>query len=264
MLSAPKAEEPHELFLKLCEAKPSEELVYPREVDGHEVKVRVHVLSLAEHNKARIAAHKRLLAEGNTIEQLQSPLLKEVLGDKTVSEVLVLAITDAIAVETDKGPYYRKIFRDARDVEALSANEVTVLFHAYTTVQHKYGPFERTVESADDVATWVRRLGEGGSEFPLLSMPLPQLVEIASSFAAQMYTLSLILESQWSTLPDTFKSSLPSCFTAMSSSGELAANYESTGGGEARDDLLGFDPDEAITLAVARSMAMKLRGIPEP
>ena len=142
---------------------------------------------------------------------MESEVGREILGDMIALELLCLACyteNSQSVLETSTEPVYARVFATPAQIrQRLTADETLVLFNAYRLVQYKYGPFERTMEDGDTDA-WIERLRRGGSAFPLLALPLPQLAELTYSLAEKMSSLSLTLGSQWSSLPDTLKSSL--------------------------------------------------------
>lgn len=241
MSRPPEDVEASELFLKLCEARPSEVIDFPRkDRAGNPVgKVRIQVLTMDDHNRARMVAQEILKrsAKDYGIPNLEkadmdSPAVREVLGDLVAHELLCMACrvedpTDPL-VET---PTYGRVFRTADDLrKRVTADETLVLFNAYMLVQHKYGPFELTLNDDDDLEAWVKRLEEGGSAFPLLALSLPQLAELTLSQAQRISSLCRILESQWETLPDSFKSLIgPYCMGMFSVGGPPDDYMTSTG-----------------------------------
>lgn len=233
MSRPPSDIEPSELWLKLCEPRPSEVIDFPRrDRQGNPVgKVRIQVLTMDDHNRARIVAQqvlKRSAADYGIPNMdkadMDSPAVREVLGDLVAHELLCMAcLSDKATFEEteEKAAVYGRIFRTAEDLRSrLTADETLVLFNAYMLVQHKYGPFERTLNEDGDLEAWVQRLEEGGSAFPLLALSLPDLVGLTSSMAARISLLSHTLESQWERLPDSSKSALAPFCMGMFSSGE--------------------------------------------
>lgn len=205
----PKDVEPSELFLKLLEPQPAEVIDFPRK--GHDGKpisqIRIRVLSQEEHDSARIRAFSSLKAKGFSPDDLQDIGMREVVGDRVAKELIAIACTEATSNLDDAAtgqPIYARVFHSADDVGKLRAHEVSVLFNAYILVQDKWGPREHDT----DVDAWVNRLAEGGNAFPLLSLDLPDLVELATSLAERVSTICHVLGSQWSTLPSTCQSDL--------------------------------------------------------
>lgn len=206
----PSDVEPSELFLKLTELpSPSEVVDFPRRGgDGQPLgRIRIKVLDSASISKARMAAQATMKAKGYSTEDLKSPVMVETVGDEVARELLALACRAADSNLNDAKtghPIYGRIFRNASDVGVLSGDELTVLFYAYMQVQRKYGPLENEV----DVGSWVKRLVEGGSAFPLLSLDLPTLSNVTFTLAVKMSTLLGCLESMFETLPSTCQSDL--------------------------------------------------------
>ncbi len=102
---------------------------------------------------------------------------------------------DGVSFGEDERPVYGRVFRDAGDLKKLGSDEIAVLFNSYLVTQAKYGPFESSVSTAEDVDAWVNRLVEGGSSFLLLQLPLPALVELTWLLAQRVSTLSGSKES---------------------------------------------------------------------
>lgn len=228
-----------ELFLKLLEPQPSEVIDFPRRQANGEPygQIRIQVLDIDAHERARKTVHRQLKQKDEiTGDDYKDATIQEVAGDMVARELLALACVTAKSMDLGDGKEtYARIFRNADDLKKLRANEVAFLFNAYILVQAKYGPFEKTIGSPEDVSAWIKRLQEGGSEFPLLRLELPPLVELAFSLAERAYLLSDILESQWSTLPDTLKSRLDGCSMGTGFYGGLAADSTPAGGASSAD-----------------------------
>jgi hypothetical protein len=238
-----------ELFLKLLEPEPSEEIDFPRyNADGTPVgRLRVRVLAQEDHDRARLKGEAAILANGKTREDLTNPATREVVADAIAREVLAVACLTAEELTKDeKGhPVYGRVFRNAEDLLKIRPDELAVLFSAYQMVQAKYGPFESTV-TEDDVTAWIKRLEAGASALPFAQVPSHRLPELAMSLAHRAYTLSAILDGLWSSLPDTSRSRLTEYGLGTGSFGELAATSTTTGG-ESLDD--------PVTTAAAARMA---------
>ncbi len=223
---------PDELWLKLSEYQPFEIFDFPRKgADGLPIgQVRIHVLRQEQHGMAKVMAQAALHKDAARYgiaklgkDDIDSPVIQSALGDLVAQELLAMALhstTPMPGSEQSDRPTYPFLFYGAEDIrKKLSAAEVAVLFNAYILTQDKYGPFERNL-SDEDIDSWVRRLSEGGSKFPLAALPWLPLVELASSLAARMSLLSNILESQYESLPTTLQSDLKPFCLGMSSSGE--------------------------------------------
>lgn len=262
MPGPPKDVPASELFLKLTEApRPTEVVDFPRkDRNGKPVaQIRVQVLKMEEHDMARIKAHEALKRRRFDSDDLKSVTMSEVAGDAVAKELLAMAcLTVESASRDDDAPLYGRIFRDARDLDQLTADEIAILFTLYLQVQHKYGPYEKIVQDDADLEAWLKRLQEGGSEFPLLQLPSPQLVELASSLAGKTFSLCRILASQWESLPTTLASDLESCFSGIRSFGEPADDSSETGS-ESLPDPLGLPGDEPISMQAAAEMARRMK-----
>jgi hypothetical protein len=254
-----------ELYLKLSEPKPSEVFDWPRNgPDGKPVRrVRVQVLSMKEHELARIEGHRKIKKTyGLKSEDMSDAIIREVAGDAVARELIAMAcvhVEPAPGTEHDeeRGPRYPRMFRDADHVSELTAHEVLVLFNAYILTQDKFGPFERSVESEADVDRWIKRLEEGGSEFPLLSLSLPQLVTLAFSLAARTSSLYRALATQWESLPDSSKSTLRDFSETISFYGSAPDEPEESGSESLPEPVL--TTEHELSIDDAKAMALRLR-----
>lgn len=201
-----------ELFLKLMESpKPSEVVDFPRRKVGPDGKptsefvgkLRIQVLAQGKHKEAQLAAQGYFKGRGYSIEELDGVILREAAGDEIAKELLAMACVTVEPISENPLTYGR-IFRTARDLDNLTADEVANLFAQYLMVQKKWGPSE----TDPDVDHWVKRLEEGGSEFPLLLMSSQDLASLTYALAGRISSIFRLLESQFSTLPDTLKSDL--------------------------------------------------------
>lgn len=224
---------PSELWSKLNEPSPSEVIDFPRKDRAGNIvgKIRIKVLRMEDHNKARLRATKSLKQAAKDAgigelskEDMDTEAVKEVLGDLIAQELLCMACytdTETGILDPFGNPTYAKVFHNPQSISAvLSADETLILFNQYRYVQYMYGPFEKTINDDDDIEAWLHRLKEGGSAFPLLALPLPQLVDFTYCLSEKISTLCQILASQQSNLPDTLKSALLNCFTATFLYGE--------------------------------------------
>ena len=214
MAGPPNDVVPSELWRKLSETpKPSEVIDFPRrDMRGRPIdRIRIQVLTMSEHDEARLRAHNWLKDRGIPTEEFDGPTIREVYGDAVARELLAMAcVTEDPVKGTEERsvPLYGRLFRTGKDLEILTADEVLVLFTAYEMAQHKYGPYEGSIRSDDDVNAWTKRLVEGASAFPLAQRNWHQLVELIMSLSERAYCLSVLLESQLSTLPPTLKQPL--------------------------------------------------------
>lgn len=215
------------LFLKLMETPfPSEVVDFPRrDANGEALgRVRIRVLSMAEHDSARTSATLKIGAAGFTPEQMSSPAMREVTGDAIAKELISLACVTAeeqFKHPVTGLPFYGQIFRDARDVGCLMSDELAVLFNAYLLVQRKYGPIENNC----DASQWIRRIKEGGSAFPLLLLDSQALAGSSYSLGMMVYTVFGLLESHWQELPNTLKYQLETYHLGNGSWLDPAVNY---------------------------------------
>jgi len=250
MSKPPEDISPAELFLKLSEPRPSEVIDFPRKDRfGDPVgKIRIQVLTMEDHNRARILAQQALkkTVAGFGLEALdqrdmESPAVREVLGDLVAHEILCMAcVSDKPTFEaTDERPaVYAKVFKTPADLRrVLTADETLTLFRAYQLVQHRYGPFEATTGEDGELEAWIKRLEEGAEHFPLLRLALPQLHELTSCFAARISLLSHILVSQWETLPPTLASALEPYCLGTGLSGALVDEYTRISSESSREPL---------------------------
>lgn len=250
----PPEMEPSALFTKLLEMpRPSEVIDFPRkDAQGNPIgRLRMQILTSIEHDRARETAHNALRARGLKNEDMTAPAIKEVLGDAVAKELIAMAALTESAQVADPvtgNPVYGRVFRNGKDVDQLGADEITILFNAYMLVQHMFGPFERNLVP-EDIDAWIQRLGEGAAEFPLLNLPLPQLVLLAQSLGERLFTLYRILASQLSSLPPSLAAALPGFFTATTSVGsppDVADQGGSVPSGEAPSSIT---TDQATEMA---------------
>jgi hypothetical protein len=260
-VSKPPADvEPSELWLKLCEPRPSEVIDFPRrDAYGNFIgKIRIQVLTMEDHNKARLLATGALKKHVKEFgmdqlnrDDMDNEAVREVLGDLIAHELLALACFHEKSFnEDEENPMYARFFKSPEDIrKKLTADETLVLFNAYRLTQHKWGPFERGMADDTDVEAWIKRLEEGGSVFPLLALPLPQLAELTFSMSARICTLCDILASQFESLPPTLKSSLTDCFTDIGWFGKRHAESTENFSASSRD----------FTIATALDMSEKTK-----
>lgn len=260
-----EAVSPSELWTKLCEPRPSEVIPFPRkDKQGNSVgDIRIQVLRMEDHNRARLLATKALkdsVKEAGladlTRDENETESVKEVLGDLIANELLCMACLSVESHGEDEmgNPIYARIFHTPKQIRSvLTADETVILFNAYRQVQWNYGPFEKTLNDDDDIEAWVTRLAEGGSEFPLLVLPLPQLAELTLGLSEKIYSLCQILESQRSDLPPTLIADLENCFTAIFSFGKLPSKTTLT----LEETLQKISPEESLELATRMAAEQK-------
>lgn len=248
-----------ELFLALQQPRPSEVVKFPRKtLDGRAVgTVRILVLGMVEHDRARLAALEKVRKQHKLgIEETQSGMGKAILEDAAAREILAIACvgeTPVAGSEDSHAPRYPRIFPDAESLnKTLSADEVAVLWNCYRLVQTKWGPFEKSI-GPGELTQWIRRLVEGGAEFPLQFLSSVPLEDLASSLARRAYLLSVILGYLRPSLPPTLASRLESYCMDISSSGSLASSGPTDGSGISPSLKVA---DVEITIEDAQSMAL--------
>jgi hypothetical protein len=191
----PPKESAADTFRALLEKPaPSELVEFPR--PGLPM-VRLRVLNMRQINDARQRAHEAVKERINP-EEFDTPIVREMVGDMVARELL------AAATFTED---HKRIFAVGADLDMLRDSELAVLFTAWQMVQNKYGAHEGSLTTEEENA-WVKRLAEGASAFPLSRCTWHQLVALIMSLSARCYSLSALLDSQFSTLPDTLKSDL--------------------------------------------------------
>lgn len=107
-------------------------------------------------------------ADRFTKELLKDPQQKDqanlgyhhTFANETAVQVLSRACRDAKNVQRPAFPSPKMLRR------TLTSDEVGVLFNSYLTVQSEVGPIVAYM-TKDEMDAWVRRIGEGGSLFPL-------------------------------------------------------------------------------------------------
>jgi len=216
----------------------------------------VQVLSGREHIQARIAARKRFTSLQLSDKDAESATMQDLLGDLIAQELLAMSL---VSVEPIPGrpdslaPIYARLFRDGKDIDDMMTDELAVLFNHYVNAQHKYGPTEKSIESDEELSQWIKVLAEGAESDPLARFALPQLVACTYLLAERAYSLSQILESQFSTLPDTLASSLKAWGIGTGFFGAQPEKPTDTSSEKSPE------PAEPITMAQALDKAKKLR-----
>lgn len=260
MPGPPDDVEPGELFKKLMERPaPSDVIEFPRKDSrGKAVgNVRIQVLSMGDHDAARLDANEKLKKKVSK-EDRGLPTVEAVAGDLVARELLA----KACRVEEDRGepdkPFYPRVFPNAESIsDVLTADEVAVLFAAYIQIQHKWGPFEKTVQTEEELSQWIKRLVEGAREFPLSRISSVHWAELVFLLARRAYTLSATLECLFESLPTSLKSRLGPY--------NLGTGYFGTPASRsAEDGTDGFDfitslPE--VTLEDATAFALKMREV---
>ena len=221
-----------DLFLKLsAPTRPSEVVDFPRRDPYTRLPIgqfRMQVLNLAEYDEARIRAQYWIIDKKRIDKtQLDGQAIKEVIGDRIAKELISMA---CLSVDPIKGteetgyPRYLRHFRSADEVDVLLADELEALWMTLQMLQRKYGPYEGNLENAEQATAWMKRLVEGGTALPLGQLGWHHLVELTMLLADRAYTLSAILDTQSSNLPNTLAVPLNSWAIGTSSFGKLPAS----------------------------------------
>jgi hypothetical protein len=198
---------------------------------------------------------------------MASPAVQAVLGDLTARELLSIACLRAEPVPgtADDRPFYPQLFKDPEDLSRkIGSDEIAVLFSAYQLIQHKYGPFERTLQSKEDEDAWIARLAESLDDpLAIARLSLPQLAEVSTSLSGRLFSISSLLRSQWESLPPTLASALETFCMDTSYFGKPPAELDETGSDRSPDserEPVGIPADRTITTEEAARLAEKLRG----
>ena len=258
------------LWQKLHEhPRPSDVVDFPRkDGEGRPIaKIRMQVLTLEQHDEARLRAQTYLKDERKLkLEEFASEIASNVVGDAVACELLALACVSVKPINgTEDKPdkRYARMFADAMQIrQSLAADEIATLFTTYLMVQRKFGPTERMIQTDADLTAWIRRLAEGGNEYPLAPLDSLQLAELSTSLAARAYSLSQILASLRSTLPPTLALDLENWGIGTSFSGVRPERSTLTGG-ESSDEierLTDAEPGEEISVEAAAEVARRLSG----
>lgn len=257
-----------ELFLALqAQPRPSEVVPFPRRTASGKAidNIRLEVLSSDEHDIARLQAKKTVKAKHKlTDDDLKDPLTAAVLGDAVARELLAMAakqVEPAVGSEEHDKKFYPRVFPDASSIGGtLSADEVAVLFSGYLLVQHKFGPFEKTIQTEQELSAWIKRLVEGAAEHPLRQLSLVHWAEAASLLAVRAYTLSVILDCLFESLPTSLQSALATYSLGTGFFGKPAAGTPETGSESSESLKLKEAP---ITAEEAQAFALTLREKPD-
>ena len=265
MSGPPTDVSPSDLFLKLQQTpRPSEVVNFPRRTsDGKPIgTTRIQVLKAEDHDEARVKATQKVKAAHKvTEEDLRHPMVDAVVRDYAAREVLAMAcLSEKSHGEINGKPFFPRIFADGKSVgDLLSGDEVAVLFQAYLLVQAKFGPFERNVQTEQDLSDWIKRLVEGAAEFPLQHLSSAHWAELASFLARRAFTLSVILECLWESLPPTLKSRLGTYSLGTGFFGKPPANTPEAGLETLPESDLRKLPEVEITVEDAAEIARRLK-----
>lgn len=260
-----------ELFLALQQARPSEVVNFPRKTaDGKPVgTVRIQVLGMKEHDRARkTALEKAKTALKLSREDMDSPLGAALISDAVARELLFAAcLTEAAIAGADDR--YARVFPTSESIaEFLSADEVAVLFNCYLLVQAKWGPFEKTIETEEELSQWVKRLVEGAAGYPLRHLSSVHWADVAYLLARRAFLLSGILDSLFKSLPPSLASrlgtfSLGTGFYLRPALGSPAESTATSDNPEAGSDSSLRVLDVEITIEDARDMALRMKDAEE-
>ncbi len=249
-----------ELFQRLAQRLPSEVVAFPRRTpDGKRVEtVRIQVLPTEQHNLARARGLKKARERYKLDREDQEGSVGAALvSDCIVAELLAACCRSEQNHGNDDKEFYPLIFQSGDQVnELLSADEMAVLYNLYLLVQTKYGPFEKTIQTEDDLSSWIKRLVEGAAEFPLQQLSSVHWADAASLLAQRAYTLSVILESLSESLPTSFKSRLA---TYSLGTGYFGSRAPSTSADGTETSLNLRIPDWSVSREDAVAMAERMR-----
>jgi len=249
-----------ELFQRLSQRLPSEVVAFPRRTpDGKRVEsVRIQVLPTDQHNHARSRGLKRAREKyGLAREDQEGTHGAAPVSDCIIAEILAACCRAEANHGNDEKEFYPLIFQSGDQVnELLSADEMAVLYNLYLLVQTKYGPFEKTIQTEEELSAWVKRLVEGAAEFPLQQLSSVHWADAASLLAQRAYTLSVILESLCESLPSSFRSRLA---VYSLGTGFFGSPASSTPPGGTETSLSLRIPDWSVTKEDAVAMAERMR-----
>lgn len=272
MAGPPTDVPPGELFLGLQQPRPSEVVAFPRRTkDGKPVgTVRMQVLPMREHNNARKAALEKAKSQLKlSREDQESPLGAALVSDAVARELLAQSCRTEENYGNDGKEFYPVIFPTPESIDdLLSADEVACLFNCYLLVQAKWGPFEKTIQTEEELSAWIVRLVEGAAEHPLARLSSAHWAEVVSLLARRAYTLSAILDCLLPHLPPTLASRLRtySLGTGLFTKPARSLPTESTdtsASHEAGQDSSLRVADVTITMEDARDMALRMKDAEE-
>ena len=264
MPGPPEDVPPGELFQILKRPLPSAVVPFPRRTaDGKPVgSVRLQIIHPDEQAFARIRGIERARSKFKlSREDQEGTIGSGVVSDCVIAEILSLVCRSAENHGNDEKEFYPLVFRDADAVgQTLSSDEMAVLYNAYLLVQTKFGPFDKTIQSEDELSAWIKRLVEGAAEFPLQQLSSVHWADAASLLAQRAYTLSATLESLRSSLPSTLASRLEKYSLGTGSSGSPASSTSADGTGTSLSLRI---LDVEITTDEARDMMARMAAAEE-
>lgn len=197
----PKDVEPSVLFAKLTATpRPYRVVDLPRK--NHETgepvsQVAMVVLTQEEMINAASEAEKlarKKLGEGLPKKEEYSLGYDDVYQNIAACEVLFRACRSVEDIT-------KKAFKTPHEImQSLSNDEIAVLHHHYLTVKYELGPIVAEM-SVEEMETWIRVLGEGGSTFPLDTLSWGVLRTLVVSMAKRLHP-SLTDKSSAGSPPD--------------------------------------------------------------
>lgn len=259
---------PEEHFIALTAARPSAVMDWPTKEavrpKDRPAKVRIMVLPGLEHERAGMEGRQKFKQKYNlSAEDMKDPSVERLVADAAAREIIAACCFHVKPIDGSEndpgGARYWRMWRDSDHVNSLSAHEIAVLFRAYQLTQEKFGPYEGGGMSRTEQDLWIKRIMEGGSGFPLLSMPLPHLVTFTSSLVERICGASRVLESPSENSPITLASALKDFLVDTSSFGRPADGSDQDSS-ESYDDFA--DPelsaDEPLDVDDATAIAERM------
>lgn len=167
--------------------RPSRVVDFPRtDITGKPVgEVRLRVLTQEEQMLSSAEAER--FAKKAIKELPKSDEAKrgydDLYNNAAAVEILFLACRQKDAIDRPFFPSPSALRK------ALTADEVGALMIHYYTAQSELGPIIARM-SQEEMDAWVKRLGEGGSRFPLDLLSWEQLKELTFSLATRLHKLT--------------------------------------------------------------------------
>jgi hypothetical protein len=233
MMFPPNDVSPRALFLKLIERPyPSEVVPFPRlDANGKPIcMVRIRVLPFEEHEAAQLAAEKRIRNQFTAEEYAhaeRTASLRQIIDDAVTAEMVSRVVVAVDAVDGSDPPVYPTMFINADEVRRLTPDEVSLLFSMYLMVQARFGPYEGSFRTEDEIKAWVTRLTDGASAFPLAQIGSRQRDELLLLLATRSSILYSLLDCPPENLPTLLESLRTSLATGTGLSSPHAADFAS-------------------------------------
>jgi hypothetical protein len=210
MASPPNDIEPSELFQKLLERPaPSDTFPFPRLDDDGEplFTVRIFVLTEKQIVGCRAKVRKWLVENTKEATPATANMDAHAEGDRLAKELLANAVfEDQVIGDHPSGRVYRRLFKNADDVEALTSDEVGALYGAYLLTQIRFGPTDVTFTDPKEVNEWVAKLEVGARPFVLPLLQSHQRDQLLLSLVDRVSTTLKLLDSP----PESWATSLES------------------------------------------------------